>query len=83
MWITADAINAAIAAGQAVTARHADLPRAGQPARGTIVTVTRAYDGRSGVRVEARGYRGRFGVDQIAFAGETADQLRADATDAL
>lgn len=65
------AINAAIARGDRVTARHADLERKRQPARGAEVVVTEAfsqeYDGR--VRVTAEGYRGRFAVTDVLING--------------
>lgn len=57
---TADAINAAIAAGETVTAVIADLPRRGQPPRGVVVTVERAYTDGDRPSIRARGYRARF-----------------------
>lgn len=81
MTYSAADINAALDAGLTVTAIAADLPRKGQPTRGTEVRVERAVSDRSDGRVSVRavGYRNAFAVRDVAINGETAADLRAEA----
>lgn len=70
---TAAQINAAIAAGQTVTAVAADLPRKHQPARGRVVTLTEAWSNGWEIRATAEGFRGRFRVESVEISGVDYD----------
>lgn len=66
-YLTADQINAAIAAGHTVTARAADTERKHQPRRGQLVEVKEAFDGAYGeIRIYAHGYKGRFRAEIVS-----------------
>ena len=78
----AASINAAIAAGQTVTAVAADIERRGQPRRGQTVELTQAWDSRGEIRATARGFTGRFGVDSdsVTISGTCGHDVRAEAS---